>query len=162
GPALSRLLRPSSSPIVALLRAGEIVLDMPVSEGEGACEALIRALSEALAARLGQPGDGGRFAESALSRERLAGPGGGAGVAFPHAEVPGLARPALAFARLARGLDFDAPDGQPVRLVFLLLVPPREYDRSLQLLSAMARLLTREDVRRGLCEAADAGAVLAL
>jgi mannitol/fructose-specific phosphotransferase system IIA component (Ntr-type) len=49
-----------------------------------------------------------------------------------------------------------------VRLVFLLLMPPREYDRSLQLLSAMARLLTREDVRRGLCEAGDAAAVRSL
>jgi Kef-type K+ transport system membrane component KefB/mannitol/fructose-specific phosphotransferase system IIA component (Ntr-type) len=162
GPALVRILRSPSSPIAALLRAGTILLDVPVSEGDGAREALLGALGEALAERLDPPVEGALITRQVLVRERLASTGVGDGVAFPHAEVPGLARPLLAFARLARGLDFDAPDGQPVRLVFLLLVPPREYDRSLQVLSAMARLLTRDEVRRALCEAGDAGAVLAL
>ena len=72
---------------------------------------------------------------------------------FPHAEIDGLESPALAFARSKTSLDFDAPDGERVSLIFLLLTPPREYDRELQILSAMARLLTREEVRRGLLEA---------
>lgn len=153
GPALVRILRPSASPVTALLRAGEIVLDPAVPLDGDARPALLGALATALAARVGRPADAALFAASVLERERLASTGVGDGVAFPHAEVPGLEQPILAFARLEHGIDCDAPDGQPVRLVFLLLMPPREYDLQLELLSAMARLMTRAEVRRGLLEA---------
>ncbi len=157
GPALIRLLRPRPSPIAELLRAGAVVLDSP----SGNREELIVALVAATTARLGRVVDAGRFAQKVLERELLAGTGVGEGVAFPHAEVEGLEQPALAFARLSRGLDFDAPDGAPARLVFLLLTPPRHYDRELQILSGLARLLTRPEVRRGLLHAPDTAAVLA-
>ena len=149
GPALARILRPSSGPIFELLRAGAILVDPLLAGGSpgaapgsapkppgglGAREALIRALSSALASRAGQPEHAEVFARCVLEREALSSTGVGEGVAIPHAEIPGLERPALAFARLADGVDFDAPDGQPVRLVFLLLVPPRAHDRHLQLL----------------------------
>lgn len=149
GPALTRILRPRTSPIVALLRAGEIVLDASAKNRDE----LIEALSAALAARLGRPDDAARIAARVREREALSGTGVGDGVAFPHAEVEGLTAPALAFARLDEGLDFDAPDGAKARLVFLLLMPPREYDAELQLLSHMARLLTQEEVRRSLLAA---------
>ncbi|MEO5728777.1 MAG: cation:proton antiporter [Byssovorax sp.] len=157
GPALVRLLRPKPSPIAELLRSGAVVLDSPA----GSREELIVALVAATTARLGRVVDAGRFAQKVLERELLAGTGVGEGVAFPHAEVEGLEQPALAFARLERGLDFDAPDGAPARLVFLLLTPPRHYDRELQILSGLARLLTREVVRRGLLQASDTAEVLA-
>lgn len=158
GPALVRLLRPSSSPIAALLRGGEIVLDASA----GTRPELLGALASALAARLGRPGDAGLFTAKVLEREQLASTGVGDGVAFPHAEIDGLTGPALAFARPERGVDFDAPDGQPVRLVFLLLMPPRGYDHQLQILSAMARLMTQEEVRRGLLGAQSARDVIGL
>jgi len=158
GPAMVRVLRQSTSPIVELLRAGEILLDPP----EQGREPLIRTLAAALAERRGRPDDGVRFAARVLERERLASTGVGDGVAFPHAEVDGLTAPLLAFARLRHGIDCDAPDGQPARLVFLLLMPPREYDLQLQLLSGMARLLTKPEVRRGLLEARAARDVIGL
>jgi Kef-type K+ transport system membrane component KefB/mannitol/fructose-specific phosphotransferase system IIA component (Ntr-type) len=158
GPALNRLVRAASSPVAALLRAGEILLDAPAP---GRPE-LLEAMAAGLAARAGRPGDAARFMAKVLDREQLASTGVGDGVAFPHAEIDGLEAPLLAFARPERGLDFDAPDGQPVRLVFLLLLPPRDYDRQLQLLSAMARLLTQEAVRRALLRAGTAREVLAL
>ncbi len=157
GPALVRLLRPKPSPIAELLRNGAVILDSPA----GSREELIVALVAATTARLGRVVDAGRFAQLVLERELLAGTGVGDGVAFPHAEVEGLEQPMLAFARLERGLDFDAPDGAPARLVFLLMTPPRHYDRELQILSGLARLLTRDVVRRGLLEASDTATVLA-
>jgi Kef-type K+ transport system membrane component KefB/mannitol/fructose-specific phosphotransferase system IIA component (Ntr-type) len=157
GPALIRLLRPRPSPIAELLRGGAVMLDSPAENREE----LIVALVAAMMARHGRVIDAGRFAQKVLERELLAGTGVGEGVAFPHAEVEGLDQPALAFGRLARGLDFDAPDGAPARLVFLLLTPPRHYDRELQILSGLARLLTRAEVRRGLLHAPDTAAVLA-
>ena len=157
GPALIRLLRPRPSPIASLLRAGAVVLDSPATTREE----LIVALVAATTARHGRVIDAGRFAQKVLEREILAGTGVGEGVAFPHAEVEGLTQPALAFARLSRGLDFDAPDGAPARLVFQLLTPPRHYDRELQILSGLARLLTRAEVRHGLLHASTTAAVLA-
>jgi Kef-type K+ transport system membrane component KefB/mannitol/fructose-specific phosphotransferase system IIA component (Ntr-type) len=177
GPALVRILRPSSGPIFELLRAGAILVDPLLVGGSpgaapgsapkppgglGAREALIRALSSALASRAGQPEHAEVYARCVLEREALSSTGVGEGVAIPHAEIPGLERPALAFARLAEGVDFDAPDGQPVRLVFLLLVPPRAHDRHLQLLSALARLLTQDEVKAGLHAARDPSGVLAV
>jgi Kef-type K+ transport system membrane component KefB len=157
GPALVRLLWPQRSPLVALLAQGVVVLDPPVATRQE----LIRLLAHRIAQRMDRPQDGGHFTQRVLDREALASTGVGDGVAFPHAEVPGLPRPVLAFARLASGADFDPPDGVPVRLVFLLLMPPRDYERQLQLLSAMARLMTRPEVRLGLLGARDEGAVLA-
>ncbi len=151
GPALVKLLKPKSSPLVALLRAGKIVLD-PVMTSR---TELIWAMSDAAAEAMGRPEAANQIGGLVLEREEMASTGAGDGVAFPHAEVPGLAGPSLTLARLGRGVDFDAPDGQPVRLVFLLLMPPREYDRHLQLLSALARLLSRAEVRRDLLAARD-------
>ncbi|MFO0762211.1 MAG: cation:proton antiporter [Byssovorax sp.] len=156
GPALVRLLRPAPSPIAALLRAGVVALDATAESRDE----LIVAVTAKAALRLGRLNDAGRFAQKVLEREVLAGTGVGSGVAFPHAEIDGLAAPALAFARVSPSLDFDAPDGEPVRLVFLLLTPPREYDRELQILSAMARLLTRDEVRKGLLDATTVEQVL--
>jgi PTS system fructose-specific IIC component len=144
----ARRRRPSS-PVVEMLRAGEILLDPPCLTRDE----LIATLTAVLAVRAGRPDDAASFAALVREREALAGTGVGDGVAIPHGEVPGLGGPMLAFARLAAGVDFDAPDGERVRLVFLLLMPAREYDRQLEILSAMARLLIRPELRRGLLAA---------
>lgn len=157
GPAMARLLRGPPSPIATLLRAGVIEL-APTARSR---EELIGALCRALAARLGRPESGPVFAERVLERERGAGTGVGDGVALPHAEVEGLDRPAIAFARVEGGVDFDAPDGEPARVVFLLLQPPRRYGDALKLLSSLARVLTQPAVRRGLASATTREAVLA-
>ncbi|MFT3769945.1 MAG: cation:proton antiporter [Minicystis sp.] len=157
GPALTRLLRSAPSPIAKLLRAGVIELDPQAANRDE----LITALARALAARLDRPELGPAWAERILARERNAGTGVGDGVALPHAEVEEIDRPALAFARIPGGIDFDAPDGEPARLVFLMLLPPRKYGDALKLLSSLARLLTQPAVRRGLVAASNDEAVLA-
>ncbi|APR79538.1 PTS system, fructose-specific IIA component [Minicystis rosea] len=156
GPALSRLIRGAPSPIAKLLGAGVVDLD-PVAASR---EDIIHALTRALAERLGRPALGPAWAERVLARERNAGTGVGDGVALPHAEIDEIDRPALAFARIPGGLDFDARDGEPARLVFLMLLPPRNYGDALKLLSSLARLLTQPAVRRGLREATTTEAVL--
>lgn len=62
--------------------------------------------------------------ETALrARERLGSTGLGGGFALPHARIEGLADYAGLFLRLARPIDFDAIDGRPVNLAFVLLIP---------------------------------------
>ncbi|MGE0829366.1 MAG: PTS sugar transporter subunit IIA [Hyphomonadaceae bacterium] len=88
--------------------------------------------------------------DAVLMRERLAGTGVGEGVAIPHARVPGLQRPMLAFARLEPAVDFDALDGRPADLVFLLLAPADKGADHLKALARVSRALRRADVRERL------------
>ena len=91
------------------------------------------------------------------SRERLMGTAtGGGGVAIPHARIESLQRPVLAFGRSSGGVDWDAPDGQLVHFVFLLLTPARQEGVQLQILASIARGMT-SDGRELLGGARDAG-----
>lgn len=157
GPAMARLLRATPSPVQKLLRAGAVQLDVAASTRR---EAIIE-LTTALCEKIGRAGDATRFCEAVLSREETAGTGVGDGVAFPHAEAEGLTEAALAFGRSKAGLDFDSPDGEPAKLVFLLLTPRSDYEGSLRLLAGMARLLARPEVRSKLLTAKDPLAVIA-
>src|SRR5450755_170370 len=58
-----------------------------------------------------------------LKREELGSTGIGRGVAIPHARLPDLPRPHGILARLKQAIEFDAIDGQPVDIVFVLLLP---------------------------------------
>jgi PTS system nitrogen regulatory IIA component len=79
-----------------------------------------------------------RVFERLLERERLGSTGLAGGVALPHARVPGVDSTKGAFIRLAEPVDFDALDGNPVDLVFALLVPEEATDEHLQLLAQLA------------------------
>ena len=82
-----------------------------------------------------------------LERERLGSTAVGYGVAVPHGKMTDLNRLYVAFARLANPVDFDAPDGQPVDLVFLLLTPENSGGDHLTALAKASRLLRDEKVR---------------
>lgn len=73
-----------------------------------------------------------------ISRERLGSTGLGHGVAIPHARVPRISSAVGAFIQLAEGVDYDAPDGEPVDLIFGLLVPEESNEEHLQILSKLA------------------------
>jgi PTS system nitrogen regulatory IIA component len=58
-----------------------------------------------------------------MKREELGSTGTGAGIAIPHARLPGVTKPFGMLVRLATAIDFDAIDGRPVDIVCLLLLP---------------------------------------
>ncbi len=105
--------------------------------------------------------------EILLQREKLGSTAVGNGVAIPHGKLPKLGRLFGLFARLERAVDFEALDGQPVDLVFLLLAPEAAGADHLKALARVARLLRDPDIarklrelarcRRALCRAGDAG-----
>ena len=100
--------------------------------------------------------------EQLLERERHGSTGFGNGVALPHARVPGLDHPVGAFIRLSTRVDFDPADGDPVDLVFALLVPQEQVDHHLQVLAALAGLFGCEEVRRKLRQAGTVQAATAV
>ena len=84
--------------------------------------------------------------DSLFARERLGSTGLGQGVAIPHGRIKGLKEAVGAFVRLAQPVPFDAPDGKPVSLVFLLLVPEQATEQHLRVLSELGRASCRERV----------------
>ncbi|MCB1802760.1 MAG: PTS IIA-like nitrogen regulatory protein PtsN [Gammaproteobacteria bacterium] len=106
-----------------------------------------------LLAGTGADQDAEAIFERLLERERLGSTGLAGGVALPHARMPGIKESHGAFLRLAEPVDFDALDGQPVDLVFALLVPEEATEEHLQLLSALARMFNEAELREQLREA---------
>ena len=79
--------------------------------------------------------------EVLLQREKLGTTAVGYGVAIPHGKLPKLDKLFGLFARLERPIDFEAMDGQPVDLIFLLLAPEGAGADHLKALARIARLL---------------------
>jgi PTS system nitrogen regulatory IIA component len=89
-----------------------------------------------------------------LKREALGSTGTGDGVAIPHARIPELKKPFGTLVRLKHAIDFDAIDGKPVDVIFLLLLPQSQGDPLNALASVARKLRDPESVRR-LRDAAD-------
>ena len=91
--------------------------------------------------------------ESLIAREKLGSTGFGNGIAIPHCRLPGCQAPISAVLHLDAAVDFDAIDGAPVDLLFVLLVPEAATDEHLELLRQIASMLDRQDVRERLRQA---------
>ena len=100
--------------------------------------------------------------ETLQQREKLGSTGVGDGVAIPHGKLSKLSKLFGLFARLERPVDFEALDGQPVDLVFLLLAPEAAGADHLKALARVARLLREPDVARKLRDCRDAEALYAV
>jgi len=100
--------------------------------------------------------------EILMQREKLGSTGVGNGIAIPHGKLPKLRKLFGLFARLDRPIDFDALDGQPVDLIFLLLAPETAGADHLKALARVARLLRDQDVARKLRDSRDAEALYAV
>ncbi len=84
--------------------------------------------------------------DALLQRERLGSTGIGNGIAIPHGKFEGLDRLVGVFARLDRPIDFEALDGHPVDLVFVLLAPEGAGADHLKGLSRVARVLRNPSI----------------
>jgi len=100
--------------------------------------------------------------EILMQREKLGSTGVGNGVAIPHGKLAKLNNVFGLFARLERPVDFEALDGQPVDLIFLLLAPEGAGADHLKALARVARLLRDSEVARRLRESRDAEALYAV
>jgi nitrogen PTS system EIIA component len=88
------------------------------------------------------------IATELLKRENLGSTGTGGGVAIPHARIPDLKKPFGTLVRLRHAIDFEAIDGKPVDIVFLLLLPAQSGDPLNVLATVARRLRDPESVRR--------------
>jgi mannitol/fructose-specific phosphotransferase system IIA component (Ntr-type) len=135
GPTMKWLLyrEDAEEDVVTLLRRGAFVSELHGRTPSEVIGELVRALGSLLA------GKKRRARDAVIERELVAPTGLGDEVAIPHAAVEGLDRPLLALGRASQGIDFDAPDGRPARIVFLLLIPPKAYEEEVRILASIAR-----------------------
>ena len=94
--------------------------------------------------------------DALFAREKLGSTGLGQGVAIPHGRIKGLRDAVGACIRLAQPVPFEAPDGKPVSLLFVLLVPEAATEFHLRLLSELAQMFSDRAFREALSQAADA------
>ncbi|HSQ61171.1 MAG TPA: PTS sugar transporter subunit IIA [Acidobacteriota bacterium] len=98
--------------------------------------------------------------EAVSRREDLGSTGLGKGIALPHARSTLVTQRAVVVARSAKGIDFDAMDGQPAHLFFLVVAPPLERDPVyLKLMAEIVRAVRLAKTRQRLLDAPDFKAV---
>jgi PTS system nitrogen regulatory IIA component len=90
--------------------------------------------------------------DSLFAREKLGSTGLGEGIAIPHGRIKGLRDTVGAFIKLKAPVPYDAPDGKPVQLLFVLLVPERATDLHLQILGELAQIFSDKTLRARLLE----------
>ena len=88
-----------------------------------------------------------------FAREKLGTTGLGQGVAIPHGRHASVKKAVGAFIRTQEPVAFDAPDGKPVSLIFVLLVPENATGEHLEVLSKLAGRFSQKAVREALMSA---------
>ena len=97
--------------------------------------------------------------DSLFAREKLGSTALGQGIAIPHGRIKGLKEAVGAMIKMREAIPFDAPDGQPVKLIFVLLVPERATDLHLQILSELAQMFSDKSFRDQILNATTADSV---
>lgn len=100
--------------------------------------------------------------EQAMKREMLGGTGIGEGVAVPHARINQSNQSSGVFALLETPVDFEAPDGQPADLVFLLISPEEAGASHLKSLARITRFMRIAENRNMIRNAKSAEAIMAI
>uniref|UniRef100_A0A9E8CKX0 PTS IIA-like nitrogen regulatory protein PtsN n=1 Tax=Bosea sp. NBC_00436 TaxID=2969620 RepID=A0A9E8CKX0_9HYPH len=100
--------------------------------------------------------------EALLQRERLGSTGIGEGIAIPHGRMPGIDRLIGLFAKTEKPIDFDALDGQPVDIIFVLIAPEGAGADHLKALARVARVLRNQSVLEQVRKVRDPAAIYAV
>ncbi len=143
--------------LVDMLAPGRVALPLEAgNKGE-----VLRALAELFAAD--DPAlDTNAVLDVLLAREALATTGVGSGVAIPHGRLANLDAPRAALGIHPPGVDFDAVDGEKVRLFVAILAPEDQPSAHLKVLAEVGRCFRNEAFREAMLGAESVGAALAL
>lgn len=130
--------------IKEFLAPSDVLIDFRARDKLG----LLREISSRAASALKLPADA--VAHEIVKRDELGSTGIGRGVCIPHARLRAVNKPYGLLTRLRYPIDFDAVDGQPVDIVFLLLLPASSQLDQLNALAAAARKLRETELLRRL------------
>ncbi len=144
------------NPLNTILSADRIVLDLEATSKKRVFEQAGQLFEAQLGIARAQ------IFDSLFAREKLGSTGIGQGIAIPHGRIKCLKQAAGAFFRLGTPVPFDSPDGRPVNLLFVLLVPEQATEEHLQILSELAQRFAERSFRDSLNAAGDNAAILQL
>ena len=140
-----------------ILSEGQVIANLRATNRWEAIEELIANLVETGKVKL-EYRDG--IIAAVRKRESSMSTGIGHGIGIPHASTDLVSTITGAFGRSQTGIDFDALDGQPVKLTTLLLVPQQQFQQHLHTVGGIAKLFSDAKLREALETAADAAAIL--
>jgi PTS system nitrogen regulatory IIA component len=141
--------------VLDFLDTSAVVVDLVATTKKGVLEELV-----ALLARTGKVKDAKATVDILLEREKLGSTGIGQGIAIPHAKTDQTEQVTAAFGLSRRGVQFDALDGEPAYIFFLLVAPPDAAGLHLKALARISRLLKDKFFRQSLRDVKDASEVL--
>lgn len=130
---------------------------LDASDKQSAIGELVGVLADA-----GRVSDPKLLREAVWTREQTRTTGIGGGLAIPHGKCPGMPSLAMAIGKPATPLEFEAIDGQPVRLVVLLASPPDRTTDHIQALAQVSRLMMMESFRERIYAAQSAAEIYEL
>ncbi|MCP8969581.1 PTS fructose transporter subunit IIABC [Ectobacillus ponti] len=142
--------------ITDLLKSNTIILDLKASTKAQAVTELVKKLQDA-----GKLADAAKFEEAIWAREKQSTTGIGEGIAIPHAKTSAVQTPAIAFGRSKAGVDYEALDGQPSHLFFMIAAPEGANNAHLETLARLSSLLMNSEFRAKLENASTEADVLA-
>jgi len=151
GPWLARALKRRRKGILEIVFGHDAVLD---DADYGSREELIDAMGDIIAAKARR--DVNEVLAAIARREDQMSTAMGRGIAFPHARLEGIKHPMIFVARNRRGLEWDAPDGVPVRWVFFVITPQANPSAQLRILQMLATTLNNKELRQAMEQAGDA------
>ncbi len=131
--------------IQGLLDGNLIIEDLQATDKAG----VIRELADLLANR-GKVKDADELVRVVLERESHGSTGIGDGIAIPHAKSRSVAGTVVVFGRSRRGVDFQALDGRPADLFFLLVSPEDQPGEHLKTLARISRIMRNAELREKL------------
>lgn len=132
--------------LAEIFTPSELRIDQRASDKDEVLALVADAASEAL----GEGTDRDRVLEALRAREEIGSTGFGHGIAIPHCRLEGVETFAVGLLVFSEGVDFEANDGEPVRLVFFIVGPKEEGACHVHLLAEVSRVLRDEAVRQEL------------
>jgi len=143
--------------LLEILSPDSVVAPLVAKDKKGVIDELVDLL-----ASVKKVNDARLLKDAVWQREQMRTTGIGAGLAIPHGKCPGMPGLAMAIGKPASPMDFEAIDGQPVRLVVLLASPPDRTSDHIQALARISRLMTMEDFRERIYAAQTAAEIFEL
>lgn len=137
-----------------LLLKDAMIMDLQATDKKGAIDEMVAKLYE-----VGRISDIAVYKEGILAREAQTSTGLGDGIAMPHAKNQAVNEATVLFAKSKTGVDYEALDGQPTYLFFMIAAPEGASDTHLQALAALSRLLIDPEFVEKLKKAPTADAV---
>lgn len=122
--------------ITDLLKKDTIIMDLSAADKASVIDELVAKLDQA-----GRLNDRAAYKEAILAREAQSTTGVGEGIAIPHAKTAAVKTPAVAFGRAKNGIDYEALDGQPSNLFFMIAAPDGANEAHLETLSSLSGFL---------------------